>query len=1367
MMALRFLLLEDNPLDAERVESMLMDGGINCELLKVETRSDFISALETDEFDLILADYSLPEFDGIAALEIACNLRSALPFIFVSASLGEELAIETLKRGATDYVLKQRLERLVPCVQRALRESQERRERLRAETALRQNEDRLRAVAANLPNAAVFIVNHELRYLLAEGEALENAGMTAKDLVGKTLWEALDPTLAIRYEPYYRRALRGESFSWEHCSHARYYISHGTPLYNEQDEVDAVLVVSYNITDRKRVEQERERFLALGSDLQMIISFDHELKWVSPTFEQTLGWTKNEMIGQPWFNFAHPDNIDGFIQAGHKRSSDQEPFAFENRYGHKDGSYRWFLWTMQPYPEERVLYAVAVDITERKRVEAERQQAETAIQQLNQQLMHRVNELQTLFDLLPIGVTIAADPECKVIRANSRMSELLRMPVEANASHSAPADERPFYRLCREGQEIPVEALPMQYAAAHNTAVRDEVVDLVHPDGTLVKLLCYASPLLDGQGRVRGALGAFVDITQRVLDEDSLRESEERYRTIVQTANEGVWLIGTEAQTLYINDRMTEILGCTAEEIFDRSVLEFCFPEDIPLAQKRIGYNLQGNSEQFDFRFRRQDGSEALVLAGTSPIQDGQGTIVGALGMFTDVTDRRQAEVALRESMAVLNTVNQATPTLIFVKDRQGRLLMANPATLRVIGKSEAEVLGKTEMDFLSREEAEQIIENDRRVMETEQVEVFEEIVASPGGTRTFLSTKSPCRNEQGNVIGLIGVSTDITDRRRSDERLHLLYETTRDLLATDQPMQLMNNLFGKLSAQLALHSYYNYMVEEKDNHSMLHLRNYGGISPEAAESIAWIEWGQHLCGVVAQERRPLILDRSQITTYPNAQLIRSMGATAYAGYPLMAQGRLLGTLSFVSLTRSDFTPEEIDLLQSTCEQMAIALERANLITSIQQQAEQLQQANRIKDEFLAVLSHELRSPLNPILGWAKLLQAGNLNQAKTAQALSVIERNAKLQSELIEDLLDVSRILRGKLSLKVSPVDLVSTFQAAMETVRLAAEAKSIDLRLTILDFELGNTQQDAESSARNKQPDNSKSSSLIAQSAIQNPKFLVSGDANRLQQVVWNLLSNAVKFTSERGRVEVRLEQVRNREEPNHSLLPAPHSPTYAQITITDTGKGIHPNFLPHVFDYFRQEDGATTRKFGGLGLGLAIVRHLVELHGGTVQAESPGEGQGATFTVRLPLMLNLPKNNPESKSSAPSLNLQGIKVLVVDDAADTREFIAFLLQMHGAEVTAVASAVEALVALAESRLNVLVSDIGMPEMDGYMLMQRVRALPREQGGQTPAIALTAYAGEIDYQQAMLAGFQRHVPKPVEPAKLIQAIAELVSQR
>jgi PAS domain S-box-containing protein len=385
--------------------------------------------------------------------------------------------------------------------------------------------------------------------------------------------------------------------------------------------------------------------------------------------------------------------------------------------------------------------------------------------------------------------------------------------------------------------------------------------------------------------------------------------------------------------------------------------------------------------------------------------------------------------------------------------------------------------------------------------------------------------------------------------------------------------------------------------------------------------------------------------------------------------------------------------------------------EREQLLERERQAREDAETINRIKDEFLAVLSHELRSPLNPILGWTKLLQTRQFDPQSTTRALQIIERNAKLQAQLIEDLLDVSRILRGKLVLNVAPVNLITTIQAALETMELAASAKGIQIQTQLT------------------------------------PVGLIQGDAGRLQQVVWNLLSNAIKFTPTGGRVEVSLERVSH----------------YAQIQVKDNGKGIIPEFLPYVFDYFRQADSSTTRQFGGLGLGLAIVRHLTELHGGAVAVESPGEGRGATFTVKLPLN-EVVRETPSLKGQEAEQDLKGVRILVVDDEADMQQLAALILESVGANVQVAASATEALGWLAAFQPDLLLSDIGMPGMNGYELMRQVRARSPEKGGEILAIALTAYAGETNKQQAHQAGFQKHIAKPIEPDQLIQIICELI---
>ena len=395
--------------------------------------------------------------------------------------------------------------------------------------------------------------------------------------------------------------------------------------------------------------------------------------------------------------------------------------------------------------------------------------------------------------------------------------------------------------------------------------------------------------------------------------------------------------------------------------------------------------------------------------------------------------------------------------------------------------------------------------------------------------------------------------------------------------------------------------------------------------------------------------------------------------------------------------------------------------EREQLLGKEQKAREAAEAANRAKDEFLATVSHELRAPLNAMLGWAQILRSTRVDDKTLAHAIEIIERSARTQSRLIEDLLDTARIVSGRLRLDIQPVDLASLIDNAVEVLRPASEAKEIEIQLS-----------------------------------LNAGREVITGDPDRLQQIVWNLLSNAIKFTPKRGRVEVRLERA------------DPH----VRITVSDTGKGISPEYLPFIFDRFHQEEGSSTRR-SGLGLGLSLVRHLVELHGGTVYARSPGEGQGATFTINLPLRAVLPQPGDGEPPvfggvgvlGAPSL--EGVWVLVVDDEADARELVATLLHQCGAKVTPVGSAQEALAVISAGedgrRPDVVVSDVSMPEVDGYELLQRVRELAPEHGGRIPAVALTAYGRSIDRIRALSAGFQMHMPKPVEPAELATVVASL----
>jgi signal transduction histidine kinase/CheY-like chemotaxis protein/PAS domain-containing protein len=453
----------------------------------------------------------------------------------------------------------------------------------------------------------------------------------------------------------------------------------------------------------------------------------------------------------------------------------------------------------------------------------------------------------------------------------------------------------------------------------------------------------------------------------------------------------------------------------------------------------------------------------------------------------------------------------------------------------------------------------------------------------------------------------------------------------------------------------------------------------------------------------------------------------------SYLAVPVVSRsGEVIGGLFFGHSEVGVFTERAERLLVGVAAQAAVAIDnthlyeaRKNLLESERSARSEAERASAMKDDFLATVSHELRTPLNSILGWVRILRSRACSEGELSHALEVMERNASMQTQLIEDLLDMSRITSGKMRLDVQPVNPVSFIEAAIETVRPAADAKSIGLR-KLLDPTAGT----------------------------------ITGDPSRLQQVVWNLLSNAIKFTGRNGRVEIVLRRANSQLE----------------IAVADTGSGIRPEAASLIFERFRQGDSSHTRAVGGLGLGLAIVKHLVEQHGGTVSVVSPGEGQGSTFTIRLPLTgvhmdssewerFRIENSQGLTLHFKPS-DLSGIRVLVVDDQADARDLIRRILTECEADVTTAGTLDAALAAVEDKRPDVLVSDIGMPDVDGYQLLRRIRALGHARGGALPAIALTAFARSEDRTRALQAGFLMHVSKPVEPAELVAAVARIVGR-
>ncbi|HEY0005678.1 MAG TPA: ATP-binding protein [Pyrinomonadaceae bacterium] len=571
-------------------------------------------------------------------------------------------------------------------------------------------------------------------------------------------------------------------------------------------------------------------------------------------------------------------------------------------------------------------------------------------------------------------------------------------------------------------------------------------------------------------------------------------------------------------------------------------------------------------------------------------------------------------------------------------------------------------------------------------------------------------------------------------------EDLRRLHEMSVRLTSTlEMELVLQEVLRAALAVQHTDMGLLSLCHTERDG---LNVKVQSGFDEAFLKQVEFVPSGLGACGTCYEQRRRVVVEDVETDPIfaPYREAARAAGFRACHSTPLITRGgKIIGVLSVHFRQPHRPSEREARLIDLYARMAADIIENARLHQQVQQELEareellvreqmarvEAESANRLKDEFLATVSHELRTPLTAIMGWTHMLRKGRLDDSTAAHALGTIERNARSQAQLVEDILDVSRVITGKLRLNIGPVDAASVINAAIDSVQLAADSKGIQLEVRL------------DPSARH-----------------------VAGDASRLQQLVWNLLSNAIKFTPNGGRVEVRLERVGSN----------------VQIRISDTGEGISPEFLPFIFDRFRQADGSTTRRHGGLGLGLAIVRHLVELHGGTVRADSPGEGEGTTFTISLPLAPARKRlesseeereaawlNEDEAARVKPLPTLDGVRVLLVDDDPDILQVLTTVLTDQKAKVEAASSAAEALELLQWYEPDVLVSDLAMPERDGYALISEVRAMEAASGKQIPAVALTAYVRVEDRAHALNAGFNMFVPKPVEPDELITAIANL----
>jgi PAS domain S-box-containing protein len=793
---------------------------------------------------------------------------------------------------------------------------------------------------------------------------------------------------------------------------------------------------------------------------------------------------------------------------------------------------------------------------------------------------------------------------------------------------------------------------------------------------------------------------------------------------IVSSSDDAIISRDIEGQIVSWNRAAEGLFGYLEREALGQPIRLIIPPELLPEEDDVLRRIRSGETiDHYETTRIAKDGHRLEVSLTVSPLKGEDGRIIGASQIARDIGDRKRLERGAAHLAAIIDSSDDA----IVSKDLNGIVVSWNSAAERMFGFTADEMIGRSIRLVIPPDrqaEEDDVLAHIRR---GERVEHYETVRQRKDGSTFSVSlTVSPIRDETGRVVGASKIARDITERVRMEAaaREHAANTATLGemgaLVASTLDRQAITLRVAEVATALTHAQWGAFAYSERDRESGDESMQYS-VSRAPRDAVAqFLRWPA--AAVFESVFRGNVLRLGDVTADPRFEDRASPLKTAddlpvrsVLALPVKGVSRdVLGVLFFGHPEPERFTEQHQHLAAGIAAWASIALENARFF-------EEAKDANRLKDEFLAVLSHELRTPLNAIVGYARLLSGGVLSKQKAARGLEILERNATWLTQIVEDVLDVSRIVSGKIRLDVQPVDLSLIVDNAVATVQPAADAKGIRLQ-SIVDPQVGP----------------------------------VSGDPGRLQQVVWNVLSNAVKFTPKEGRVQVRVERVNS----------------HVEIIVSDTGIGIRPDFLPYVFERFRQADAGTTRKSGGLGLGLAIVRHIVEMHGGSVEASSAGEGQGATFTVKMPLMIvypqraGVPREHPRTERRAPVLelaDLSGVHVLAIDDEEDALVLMREILEAAGATVTTLGTPVGAIERIEAAGPDVLVVDLGMPEIDGFDLIARIRSSPNPAVRDVPAAALTAFARAEDRTKVLRSGFEMHLAKPVDPGELVASIATL----
>jgi len=1469
----KILIIDDSAEDRVTFRCYLEQNG-ECiyEFLEAELGDEGVAVCLESKPDCVLLDYNLPDSDGLSVLK-AINpdpIKPNFAVVLLTVSGSEAIAVNALKNGAQDYLVKGKItaEDLHLSISKAIEITRLRQENLKTTEELRQSKELL-TIGANVADFAVCEIDYatNINHLSKEAARLFGLGEEEMNVSRDAFHATFHPDERDEMAKLIEESLNPDGDGWFAREH-RIILPNGEVrrlnvrkqiffdrAQNPPRPVRGILAAQ-DITARKRQEnelRESEEHLRLATEAAEMYSWEIDLS------DRTIKFADNQaqVLG-----FALPENYTeamAFVHSVDRADADRafdaeikntETFETEFRLIHPHtGAAVWVCTTGVVITDAHGLPVRLVGVT----------QNITSRKVAEEKLLAGDERMRLATKATGVGVW-----EWNVITNQIRWdSEMFRIygiePTEdgfvqyEDWSGSVLPEDLPELDVLQDTlQRCGNSRREFRIRRRNDGAVREiEAVETVRPNA---------------QGQAEWVVGTNLDVTERKLAAEELRENQRFTESIIETAPSVIYLFDLNTkQPTYLTRQAAELIGYSFNEVKGEQgsfMQKFMHPDDTRRAQRHFRQLQQThNGEMFEFEYRMQHKSgEWRWFRSRDRIfkRDENGKPAEILGIAFDITERKKAEEELKASEEFNRIVLESSPDCVKILDGEGRLQYMNVNGLCLL---EIDDFTPCQNEFwwnLWQEESQPLVKDAVKKARRGETVKFEAYSPTTKGTPKWWDIiVSPISSADGKPQQLISVSRDITERKYRELNLAFLANVQKDFVPLSSATAIMKVVSERLAEYLnvprclfveinetadiaeVIYDYYaadlssligtyklsEFHTEEERSYlsagtplvindvrdeprSAEAAANFDALGIRALANAPYLSNGRWKFVLGVQHHQPhqwrkdevelltemaeriyvrleraraeaklreseerfralfnsidegfciieMIFDEhnkpfdyrfeqinpafSRLTGLPESAVGKTMlefvpdlenfwfetyGKVVLTGEPVRFENEAVSMNRWFEVYASRIGGNDSRrcaiVFNNITDRKTTELEREKLLIREQELRREAEKTNRAKDEFLAMLSHELRSPLNSMLGWTQILQSNKLNAEKTAQAIETIARNVRLQNALIEDILDVSRIVSGKMRLESETVSLFSIVQSALETARPAAEKQGVKIES---DFDAGD--------------------------------YEVFGDRHRLQQIINNLLTNAIKFTPGGGSIKVQL----RRED------------TWAKLIVEDSGIGIEPDLLPQIFDRFKQADASSTRKFGGLGLGLAIVKHLVELHGGTISAYSDGAQQGATFTVRLPLAATILPQNDFALAASAKVNIStrpksllNLHILLVDDDPDALNLMSFVLESNGAKTVCAESAAEALLKLEENRFDLLISDLGMAEMDGYELIRQLRESEKNDVKILPAIALTGYVSTEDRSRVLAAGFHEHLPKPVNIENLPNVILNLL---